>query len=71
MSPGEILKRLEEIGADAARGISNPDTDVWLCRVVRELAARLERLERVVEAAEVAHDLFVPRRCSPCSWSRS
>jgi len=52
-----ILQQLEEIEdhMEAARRLESPpagwhDT-AWLCRVVRELLARSERLEAVAEAA--------------------
>ena len=53
-----IRRRIEEIEADAARGISNPDTDVWLCRMVRQLVARLEKLEKAAEAADDDQPVF-------------
>jgi len=51
IEPETILQRLEEIEVDADMGVSSPDSAAWLCQVVRELLARLERLEAVGEAA--------------------
>lgn len=56
MSPEEILKRLEEIEADAARGISNPDTDVWLYQVVRGLMAECMEMRHFVEIVAEEED---------------
>ena len=60
MKAQDILRRVKEIEAELGDGSTDrypaPDTISegrirWLCRVVRQLVARLEKLEKVAEAA--------------------
>ena len=52
----QILQRVEEIkdrmqAGKMLQSSAGSDDVIWLCRVVQQLAARLERLEAVAEAA--------------------